>query len=109
VSGCGNKVSIRPHADIRPEEYLAVSLDGQPVETAASPNLPVMTRGSDAACVLRPFESGRTLVPHATVAGLRGTDHSTPIAWGADDAALLLAALMDGRTLTTADRSVAAA
>jgi len=66
-----------------------------------------MTRGNDAACVLRPFDAGRTVVSHALVAGLPRGDDSTPPAWRGDDAAWLLTALMDGRTLTSA-RSMAA-
>ena len=105
--GCNLEVSIRPQIGSRPEEYLVVTLDGQQAESSSSPNLPVMTRGNDAACVLRPFDAGRTVVSHALVAGLPRGDDSTPPAWRGDDAAWLLTALMDGRTLTSA-RSMAA-
>ena len=105
----GLEMAIRPQSDSAREEYLVVSLDIPQAESLSSPNLPILTRGSDAACVLRPFDDDRTLVSHASVAGLRGTDVSTAPAWRADDAAWLLTALMDGLTVRTSLRSIAAA
>jgi hypothetical protein len=105
----GLEVSICPQMDSSPEEYLVVTLDRDQAENCSGPNLPVMTRGSDAACILRPFDASRTLVSHALVAGLRGADVCAPRLWRPDDAVWLLTALMDGRTLTASAPSMAAA
>jgi non-ribosomal peptide synthetase component F len=67
---------------------------------ATSPNLPVITRASDIACVLRD-DAGRPviLVPHEALTSLRHAYVSEPAAWTGEPGALdLWLALLTGRT-----------
>jgi non-ribosomal peptide synthetase component F len=70
----------------------------------SSPNLPVLVRGTDTACVL-PDETGRPSVPvlHATITALAAANGMSVARWDdADPAALVLwTALMTGATVTT--------
>lgn len=76
-----------------------------------SPNLPVMTRGSDLACVLQgDSESPAVLVPHATISALaaRGVSHPTP--WTGEPGAFdLWMALMAGTTAVVEQQAAASA
>jgi hypothetical protein len=83
--------------------YLALDIDRALQESASrvGPNLPVLTRGSDVACVL-PDVTGRphVLVPHETICAL---PHSASIrrAWDGTAGALdLWVGLMSGATLS---------
>lgn len=90
------------------QQYLALNVDRALAESASrpGPNLPVLTRGSDVACVL-PDDHGQPqiLVPHATIAALL---HNAPagaadreVAWdGAAGALDLWLALMSGATMS---------
>jgi non-ribosomal peptide synthetase component F len=66
------------------------------------PNLPILTRGSDIACVL-PGRNGSpaVMVPHATIAALRSHPVPQPARWSMEPAALdLWLPLMAGATVT---------
>lgn len=68
---------------------------------APGPNLPVVTRGADVACVL-PGDAGSpaVLVPHATIAALRAHPVPPLTDWPEDPGALgLWLALMAGATI----------
>jgi hypothetical protein len=64
-------------------------------EPRQSPNLPIMTRGTEIACVL-----GDVLVPHATVSALHDRQVPGDVPWSEESGALdLWLALMTGATL----------
>ena len=68
------------------------------------PNLPIVTRGDDIACVLR-YPDGRpgVLIPHATIAALQAHPIPEQALWSGDAAALdLWLPLMAGATVTLA-------
>lgn len=69
---------------------------------ASSPNLPVLVRPSDIACVLGGDPASGVLVPHATIASISATEAEVR-EWIADHGALdLWACLMSGGTLSVA-------
>jgi non-ribosomal peptide synthetase component F len=75
------------------------------------PNLPVMTRGSDIACVV-PGRDGlpAVMVPHATITALRTHPIPKPAEWSVEPAALdLWLPLMAGTTVTLSSPADAAA
>jgi acyl-CoA synthetase (AMP-forming)/AMP-acid ligase II len=76
-----------------------------------SPNLPILTRGSDVACVLRDNDGAPALlVPHATIAALAERQAPATIQWSGENGALdLWVALMTGATVTRVDAPVPAA
>jgi non-ribosomal peptide synthetase component F len=96
----------------REQEYLALDITEALRQCASKhgPNLPVLTRGSDVACVL-PDRSGHphVLVPHATITALV----SLPIARGRWDGAAgaldLWVGLMAGATLALTSTPATAA
>jgi hypothetical protein len=78
---------------------------------AASPNLPVVTRGSDVACILHDGEGTHAIhVPHDALAALRAGDASSPALWTGEPGALdLWVALMTGRTVVVEEKPLEAA
>ena len=65
-------------------------------EPRQSPNLPILTRGTEIACVL-----GDVLVPHATISSLHDQQIPGDVPWSEESGALdLWLALMTGATLT---------
>lgn len=83
-------------------------LDVMPVldaEPAPSPNLPILTRASDIACVLAPAGAGHeVLVPHSTIAALQQRPLTDDVRWSSSGDALdLWMALMTGATVTVTD------
>lgn len=68
--------------------------------TQASPNLPVVSRASDTACVLQDGDGAPVvLVPHATIAALRSRAVTHPTSWRGEAGAFdLWLALMAGTT-----------
>lgn len=76
-----------------------VSADGS---LQAGPNLPIVSRGSDIACVLDQGQAPTILVPHGTIASLAPPSLSaTSGVWSNDPGALgLWPVLMAGETLT---------
>lgn len=71
-------------------------------EPHPSPNLPILTRGSDVACVLRDHDgSPAVLVPHATITSLPLRQVPPNVQWSSQNGALdLWLALMTGATVT---------
>jgi hypothetical protein len=97
-------VSIAPQGVTTADRYIPVDLSSLPINTSGpSPNLPVLTRGSDIACVLHGHDQdAEVLVPHAAVVGLQTKSVPSSARWGLDNAALeLWMALMAGATATT--------
>jgi hypothetical protein len=88
----------------RDRQYLGLDLTKALQEAAErpSPNLPILARGSDVACVLPGDETASfVLVPHATVTALAGRRAPTVSAWDTDPGAFgLWQALMTGATVT---------
>jgi hypothetical protein len=80
-------------------------------ELRPSPNLPILTRGSDVACVLRDHDgTPALLVPHATITSLPQRQVPTSVQWSGDGGALdLWVALMTGATITLSEAAAAAA
>lgn len=70
----------------------------------SSANLPILTRGSDIACVLGGLDQPRPLlVPHATITALLGQPVPSQTCWSDDPAALdLWVGLMAGATVMMA-------
>jgi non-ribosomal peptide synthetase component F len=70
-----------------------------------SPNLPILTRGSDVACVLRDRDSSpAVLVPHATITALSQPHVPRDVEWSGDEGTLdLWLALMRGATATAVE------
>ena len=80
-------------------------------ELRPSPNLPILTRGSDVACVLRDHDgTPALLVPHATIASLPQRQVPSSVEWSGESGALdLWVALMSGATVTLRDAPVTVA
>ena len=96
------------------EEERCVAVDVSQVlaeEPRPSPNLPILTRGSDVACVLRDHDgTPGLLVPHATVTSLPQRQVPANVEWSGDSDALdLWVALMTGATVTRIEAPVPAA
>ena len=78
-------------------------------ELRAQPNLPVLTRGSDIACVL-PGRCSPVLIPHASVLALHPTPAVPADVWRTEDGGIgIWLALMSGHTVTGSDSYAAAA
>lgn len=74
----------------------------------SSPNLPVLTRGSDTACILQ-HADGAVMVPHATIAALREQGATAAAAWQGNAGSFdLWVALMNGAMLTVGEEEAAA-
>jgi non-ribosomal peptide synthetase component F len=94
------------------ERYLAIDIDCALRDTSSrsGPNLPVLTRGADVACVL-PDRAGRpnVLVPHATIAALPRARALLQTWEGSAGALDLWVGLMSGTTLSLGVTSPATA
>jgi len=93
------------------QRYLAVDIRNALAACAARPsaNLPILTRGSDIACVL-PDAAGEphVLVPHEAITSMPATAHTGT--WASEPGAFdLWITLMSGATMTVTERPVAAA
>jgi non-ribosomal peptide synthetase component F len=100
-------LSIRSAAASAPEEYLVI--DGAPASETeqSSPNLPILSRGCDVACVLDPFSASPVQVPHAAIVARRAVPPTVP--WTDDRTAVdLWVTLMNGATLTLPGHAAAA-
>ena len=100
-TGVPDGVSIRLASCGDQEQF--VTLDAATLLASAqpsSPNLPILTRGTDIACVLQDGDGApAVLVPHATVTALRSRPASRAAAWGCEPGALdLWMALIGGAT-----------
>lgn len=92
------------------QRFLALDLSAALAASAdqPSPNLPILTRGSDVACVV-PGEDGapQMLVLHETVTALTAASSPVRTHWSSDPAAFdLWVTLMSGATVTLADEPV---
>ena len=105
LKGTADSPSVETVVAIRSEALVG---DGGP---RPSPNLPIVTRASDIACVL-PLNRGfsGTLVPHATITALQECPVADQVEWCDDFAAFdLWLALMRGSTVVVAERTTAVA
>jgi hypothetical protein len=92
-------------------EGRCIAVDVMRVLTEAprlNPNLPILTRGTDVACVLRDRDgSPAVLVPHSTIASLPRWAAPGEASWSDRSGALdLWVALMSGATITPVERTV---
>ena len=73
-----------------------------------NPNLPILVRGTDVACVLRDCDnSPAVLVPHSTITSLPRWAAPREAGWGHERGALdLWVALMSGSTVIPVERAV---
>jgi hypothetical protein len=88
------------------DRYLHLELAGVlPERIVTSPNLPVVTRGSDIACILREQNgSADVMVPHATITALHARTLPHPTPWLGERGAFdLWMALMSGATAVVDD------
>jgi hypothetical protein len=93
-------------------QYLHLDVSSVLAEpVGSSPNLPIITRGTDVACVLK--EAGDApvvMVPHATITALRARAMPQPSPWVGDPGAFdLWMALMAGTTAVVDSHRAAAA
>ena len=82
-------------------KVLAIDVTGAIAAPAqSSANLPIMTRGTDIACILRDNEGAPViLVPHATITALLTAATPQPASWTGEPGALdLWLALITGKT-----------
>jgi nonribosomal peptide synthetase DhbF len=106
-TGYPRGVSIQVDRSGSDEPFLYVDVGGLLAEPAQqNPNLPIVTRGSDTACVLHDIDgTAAVLVPHATIASL--VDRRVPDAgrWTGEAGALdLWLGLMSGVMVTVEER-----
>ncbi len=113
---CGDRcpagVSFRTSRHRADERFLSVDLGCLLANrTQPNPNLPILTRGSDIACVLTDADgSAAVLVPHATIASL--VDRALPFAgrWTGEAGAVdLWLGLMSGEAVAVDDQPAHAA
>lgn len=72
------------------------------------PNLPILTRGTDIACVLQDGARPAIIVPHATITALRSKAVTHPTPWAGEPGAFdLWMALMAGTTAIIEDPAAA--
>jgi non-ribosomal peptide synthetase component F len=112
ASTCPAGVSIATGRHGPEDEYLMVNVAPVLADPAQpSPNLPILTRGSDIACVLSDADgSAAVLVPHATVASLSARPGPQVAPWVGEAGALdLWAGLMTGGTVIVGDSATVAA
>jgi non-ribosomal peptide synthetase component F len=105
ANGCTqpSAVDVTASSSIAVEDIVA--RDPQP-----TPNLPILTRGSEIACVLRERDGAAVLVPHATVLSLQREGILASNAWSGEPGALdLWVPLMNGATAVTASRMTSSA
>ena len=101
-------ISVAERGDRGEDRYLSIDVSHVLAEDAPpSPNLPILTRGSDVACAMR----DGTLVPHSAIAALRPHHVPGDVTWYPEGSEIdVWVALMAGATvtLTTAPATVAA-
>jgi hypothetical protein len=93
-------VSICAGTDREETRYLRLDMTSALVEpVSCCPNLPILTRATDAACVLSEGGHPPVIVPHATITALRSRAVTHPTRWTGEPGALdLWMALMAGTT-----------
>jgi len=106
----GNPViSVAPQVGRTPDEYLPVTPVLEHGLLHSSPNLPVLSRGPDVACVVSPFDETSRPLSHAAIVARRGTGETWLKAHDDRTAVPLWVALMDGLPVTLPGRAAAAA
>ena len=104
-------VSISTGVDGPETRYLhldVASVLATPV--SGCPNLPIMTRHTDVACILEMDGMPAVLVPHATITALRSQAVTHPTRWTGEPGAFdLWMALMAGTTALVGDQTAAIA
>jgi non-ribosomal peptide synthetase component F len=106
--GYPSAVSIRVGRLANEDRFVGVDLARVLADRAhANPNLPIVTRGSDIACVLPDTDgSPAVLVPHGTIASLVERQMPQASRWTGEAGALdLWLGLMSGATVTVDDQS----
>jgi len=95
------------HADGNELKVLAIDVSGAlDAAPQSSANLPILTRGSDIACVIGTPDCSPVLVPHSTVTALQGRAVPAQTSWTEHLGALdLWVGLMAGATVTMAQES----
>ena len=93
------------------QRCLAIAVPAAPTGGQSAPNLPVMTRGSDAACLLADTRGNpAVVVPHATVCGLPLEGVLPVTTWDVDDVPFALwFGLVAGATVIVRAGTTAAA
>jgi non-ribosomal peptide synthetase component F len=106
----GAALSIAPRGPSAAENYTTLNVvDVLNAEWHASPNLPIVARGSDVACVI-PDATGPVMVPHASVLALLNSSTPTPASFGNASSALdLWPVLIAGATAVCAADAAAVA
>ena len=102
-------VSISTGIDGAETRYLHLSVTPLLTERVSScPNLPILTRGTDVACVLQDGDRPAVIVPHATITALRSQAVTHPTPWVGEPGAFdLWMALMAGTTAIVEDPAAA--
>jgi non-ribosomal peptide synthetase component F len=102
-------VAIRHGDGEAADEYLVTGSTVLEASHQASPNLPVLVRGGDTACIVD-SAAGPEAIPHARIAACAETSDAASAAWTDDPTgAALWLALMTGTTLAIPPRTAAAA
>jgi non-ribosomal peptide synthetase component F len=96
IAACGPS---SPHAYVTIDHCAVLANEAQP-----SPNLPVLSRPSDIACVLHGHGGvPEVLVPHATIVAMLGRSAPVSTTWNGEPGALdLWLVLMSGAVMATA-------
>jgi hypothetical protein len=105
-------ISLMRDVDCEHPAHVVVTVgDVMQASSRPAPNLPILTRGHDIACVM-PQRNGLpgVLVPHATIVALQSHPVRTGAGWSSEPAALdLWVPLMAGTPVMLTDRSEEAA
>jgi hypothetical protein len=98
-------VSISTGVDGAETRYLHLDVTSLLSEQLSScPNLPILTRGTDIACVLVDGDRPAVMVPHATITALQSQAVTHPTPWVGEPGAFdLWMALMAGTTAVVED------
>lgn len=107
VAGSESPAAIAPRPDDDIRQYRPIDLPAMLRQhPRTSPNLPVLTRPTDLACILAD-KNGQVLVPHSTITALRPTGTATSRVWDGEPSTFdLWAGLMSGAALSVATAPV---
>jgi hypothetical protein len=111
VSSEPHGVSIATGDDGAETRYLYLDVTRLLAERVSScPNLPIVTRHTDIACVLQQGGAPAVMVPHATITALRARAVTHPTRWTGEPGAFdLWMALMAGTTALLENHTAATA
>lgn len=104
-------VSIAAGVDGAETRYLHLDVTRVLAErVSCCPNLPIVTRHTDVACILHENGMPAVMVPHATITALRSRAVTHPTQWAGEPGAFdLWMALMAGTTALVEDQTAAIA